>query len=41
MVKPRREASAAKNGTGPKAISESGKTLRKISDAWVAAGGKV
>ena len=42
MVKERRKASATnKNGTAPKAVSEPGKTLRKISDAYVAAGGKL
>ena len=41
MVNLRRKASATKNGAAPKAVSELGKTLRKISDAYVAAGGKL
>lgn len=42
MVKLGRKPSAAsKNGVAPKVASELGKTLRKISDAYVAAGGKL
>jgi hypothetical protein len=42
MVQLRRKTSAeSKNGTAPKAVSELGKVLRKISDAYVAEGGKL
>jgi len=36
-----RKATGTKNGTAPKGVSELGKALRKISDAYVAAGGKL
>jgi hypothetical protein len=41
MVRMPRKVRATKNGTAPKGVSELGKTLRKISDAYVAGGGKL
>ncbi len=42
MVKAGRKAPEKKNGTAPKGhVSELGKALRKISDAYVASGGKL
>ena len=42
MAKAGRKAPARKNGTAPKdSASELGRALRKISDAYVASGGKL
>ncbi len=42
MIKaPGKAAIEVKNGSHPKPISDLGKTLRKISDAYVSAGGKL
>jgi len=41
MAKSGRKEPARKNGTAPKArVSELGRDLRKISDAYLASGGK-
>ncbi|MCX6591743.1 MAG: hypothetical protein NTZ56_09475 [Acidobacteria bacterium] len=41
MEKVTRQASARKNGVELKRVSELGKELRKISDSYVAKGGKL